>query len=59
MFCSPAQHIKKEEIPVTEGYLMWEPPENWVMSIFKYIPGDNTESQVSFSLSLFAWLQKF
>lgn len=26
---------------------------------FKYIPGDNTESQVSSSLSLFAWLQKF
>lgn len=54
---SPAQH-KRRNPRFTEGYLEWYPTGIWFMSIFKYIPGDNTESQVSFSLSLFAWLQK-
>lgn len=60
MICSPAQPIKNppKGFPVNEGDHTWSPPENWVLSIFKYIPGDNTESHVSFSLSLIAWLQK-
>ena len=49
---------KENEIPVAEGYLERYPTAILVLSIFKYIPGDNTESQVSFSLSLLAWHQK-
>lgn len=41
-FCNPAQHIKGElRAPQGQG------SGNKVLSIFKYIPGDNTESQVS------------